>query len=108
MQEMRSGPNYVKVTQLRTLAGRGNFVAGIVPTWRPFLQQLFAAIYERTPGEILGHVFKARVSHALAWLAAFLAGSNGTLERTFTVASWLREDAAAEVYLDASPWGFGA
>ena len=33
--------------------------------------------------------------------------SNGSLERVFTVAAWLREDAVAEMYLDASPWGLG-
>ena len=73
-----------------------------------FLQQIFAAIYQRTPGETSGHVFKARVAHALDWLAAFLSGAGGMLERTFTVAALLREDAVAEVLLDASPWGLGA
>ena len=41
-------------------------------------------------------------------MAAFLFVSEGTLERTFTVAAWLREDAVAELLLDASPWGLGA
>ena len=35
-------------------------------------------------------------------------GSDGTLERTFTVAAWLREDTVAELFVDASPWGLGA
>ncbi len=44
VRELRAGPNLVKESCLRALAGRGNFVAGVVPTWRFFLQQLYAAI----------------------------------------------------------------
>jgi len=40
IQEMRAGPNLTKIALLRSLAGRGNFISGLVPTWCFFLQQI--------------------------------------------------------------------
>ena len=44
----------------------------------------------------------------LTWVRAFLKGSNGELERRFTLDAYLNKGEHITVTTDASPWGLGA
>lgn len=100
-------------TRLRSLAGRLAFLAGLVPTVRPFLRPLWkecapgapAAVREqRTLPPTLVQV--ARFRHGLRWCAAFLREVAGPLVRTIPLVADSPQPCLV-VATDASPWGLG-
>ena len=89
---------------LRSYCGKLSFVAGMVPTLRPFLGMVWAALSSRSklPSSLV-HCRQFRV--ALDWLLALLRQVRGPLVRVFPfVEHW----APVGDYLatDACPWGF--
>ena len=53
-------------------------------------------------------VWRSAVEVPLRWMRAFLAGTHGTLSRTYTLAAYLQEGDQYAVVTDASPLGLGA
>ena len=53
-------------------------------------------------------VWRTAIDVPLRWMAAFLAGTAGTLSRTYTLAAYLHEGDKVTVVTDASPAGTGA
>ena len=74
----------VSVRRLRSYAGILSFFAEMVPLFRPFLASILAAL----PGTNVDGRQMTRLVHtkwirqALLWFRAFLAGVQGSLERT--------------------------
>ena len=121
--------NTVGVRALRSYCGSVSFVAGLVPTLRPFLTMVWGALTSASGGvaiEETSHnvrssnatsskarkrglpchlVHTKQCAHALSWLLAFLSRQRGSISRSFTYKpdkdSWLT------IATDASPWGFG-
>ena len=98
----------VGVRRLRSYAGILSFSAGMVPLIRPFLASIWAAF----PGtnvdgrQITRRVHIKRIRRAFLWFRAFLAGVQGSFERTYP----LRPESVSRRYhvvTDASPWGIG-
>ena len=89
---------------LRSFCGKLSFVAGMLPTLRPFVRMVWAALAStsRLPAGIL-HV--RRLAVALQWLAALFAGVHGPLIRAFTTHQ-VRASDGDYIATDASPWGF--
>ena len=118
--------NKVSARFLRSLAGKLNFIAGIVPKLRPFLASIWAAIAGPThpsedeekslasaPGHcsssdrVVGHlVWTKSCKQGLVWCEAFLRGCHGGLRRHFRVRPPGADDTLT-VSVDASPWGIG-
>ncbi len=80
------------ITGARSLAGELSWVAGIIPTIRPFVNMIWAAVYElgrqsagdSRPGRHLrpdGSVLAKMVQLPLLWLQKFLEGHHGGLSR---------------------------
>ena len=107
------------ISGARSLAGELSWVAGIVPTVRPFVNMLWAAIYsmahqhqaaERGKSKARirpdGSVLASMVKLPLTWMAKFLQGEHGGLKRTRLV-----QDRTAEIKwilrTDASTTGCG-
>jgi hypothetical protein len=101
--------------QFRVLAGKINFVAGLVPVLRPFLAPLWKACSQsirkprkrsasRALPKHLVHVHRFRED--LAWLSAFFPEQRGSLRRTYYAAP--EQSPVLHVVGDASPWGMGA
>ena len=117
--------NTVPSRQVRKLAGRGSFVAGLVPVIAPFLRSLWATGAKhaegsagdtpvRTPCAENGRgrplprhlVFVSQIKRDLSWLTAFLSRQRGTLIREHL---WVPPPARhrLRICVDASPWGIG-
>ena len=93
---------------LRSYAGVLSFFAGMVLLFRLFLASIWAAL----PGtkadsrQIARRVHVKRIRRALLWFREFLAGVQGSFERTYP----LRPESVSRRYhvvTDASPWGIG-
>ena len=74
--------NLVSGAELLSLAGRANHVATLVYTWRPFLDQLWAAVSGTKPSNApAGKVWIKSVLASLTWLLIFLTDEPGHLVR---------------------------
>eukprot|EP00971_Amphidinium_carterae_P351397 6492091-Amphidinium_carterae.2 len=98
--------NTIKVKSLRTLVGKANHLAGIVPLVRPFLAPLWAALHK--PGGPLQSIWTKQIRHALLWLQALLTRNGGQLVRSFPLDSFTRQLRHIVTDVDGSPWGLGA
>ena len=89
---------------LRAFCGKLSFVAGMVPTLRPFVRMVWAALAaaSRLPAGII-HVRRFIV--ALEWLKALFEGLHGPLIRVFNITE-VRADGGDYIATDACPWGF--
>ena len=117
--------NTVPSRDVRKLAGKGSFVAGLVPTLAPFLRSLWATGAKQASGgaddaRVLARptagqrgrplprhlVFVSQIRRDLSWLTAFLSRQRGTLVRDHL---WqeLPETDRLRICVDASPWGIG-
>ena len=113
--------NVVGVRALRSYVGKAVNMASILHVWRPFLDEIWAALRGRGGGQGLEHmgtrnaaesaptgcVWTSQVRPALLWIKAFLEGRQGTIQRVFTLQSYLRMGVQVDIVTDASPWGFG-
>ena len=87
---------------VRRLAGKAEWAAGVVPYMKPFVGPLWAAAAAARGG----FVATARFRHSLRWLSAFLDKERGTHERIYHPHdSYSKHELVME--LDASPWGLG-
>ena len=100
--------NVISIKDLQKLAGRANHIAGGIVVWRPFLQQLWAALAATHGTALMNCVWVKSIRSALLWLKVFLEGTRGTLVRRFTLETWTNVAPDISITLDASPWGVGA
>ena len=105
LNDIMAGGNVVSKKVLRSFAGRANHVAGLLATWRPFLQQVWAVLSDESDNAPAGCAWKSRIDHTLQWIKAFLEGSRGALSRTFHLDDYTGAAPKVELTLDASPWG---
>ena len=109
IQEMLNS-NVVSIKALRSLAGKGNNVAALLYTWRPFLNQLWAALSANethstnAPAQC---VWAKHIFSSLSWLLAFIRRQKGTISRTFSYHSCFGLTAPVTITTDASIWGCG-
>ena len=100
--------NVVGHKRLLSLAGKLGNIARLLTAWRPFLQEIWAALYDPDESAPSGCVWTRRFRPALAWFLAFLQGTHQGLVRPFDLQHYLEDDNSLEIVLDASPWGMGA
>jgi hypothetical protein len=114
------GSNVVRTKALRSLCGKGAFIAGLVTVIRPFVAELWAALADASARDQAldsssravrrsrpsGTVWRKQIQHALVWLSAFIAQAEQRLIRSFPVCEASRTRLA--FWTDASPWGVGA
>ena len=96
----------IPLKKMQAFAGKANHVANLLYGWRPFIDELWAAIYSRSAIES-GRVWTKQVATTLAWLQLFLDGHKGSLTRSWRFHEYLHPRAPGTLYLDASPWGLG-
>ena len=89
---------------LASHVGRLSHVASIINYLRPFLAELYAALYAGDTS----YVWRKQIQHALDWIQAFMHDEGASLSRTYKVATYLGKGQAIEINMDASPWGLGA
>ena len=74
--------NVITRKDLQRLAGWANHVAGMIPVWRPFLQELWGALAGDGGNAPPNCIWTSQIKLVLAWLDLFLRGVRGTLVRT--------------------------
>jgi hypothetical protein len=123
ISEMTSG-NLVGVKKLRTFAGKASFIAALVIIWRPFLNEIWAALSSanssRTGTAPRNCVWLSQISSSLTWMSAFLApernedfeynddGTNAGIRRVWFLEAYLGRGPRICLTWDASPFGLGA
>ena len=107
MDEIQQAPGgQAQRALVRTLAGRGSWVGGLLPQVRTFIRQVWAALTSSTAASKSGRVFVRQMAPALAWLRAFAEQSEGAFMRDVYLID--RSAPGAVIEVDASPWGGGA
>jgi hypothetical protein len=99
-----SKSNMIQKKLLASHVGRLSHVASIINYLRPFLAELYAALYAGDTS----YVWRKQIQHALDWIQAFMHDEGASLSRTYKVATYLGKGQAIEINMDASPWGLGA
>jgi hypothetical protein len=99
--------NMVKRKELRSAIGKVMHIASLIPTIRPFVSQMYGALYSSCNGPTESSVWTKQVEHSLTWLLAFLHESDSKLERHFDLQTYLGRGTEVVLCLDASPWGLG-
>ena len=98
--------NYIRLKDLRSFTGKVTHIASLVILVRPFLAELYAALYSEEAART-GYVWTRQSKHTLVWIAALLAEENFVLERRFTLDAFQGVGTSVVMCLDASPWGLG-
>jgi hypothetical protein len=101
--------NVVALKLLRSYAGKVMHVASLIFTVRPFLSDIYGALYSDIAASTapVGCIWTLQVEHALLWLFALLTNEVGSLTRCYELSSYLGTGKTVELNLDASPWGMG-
>jgi hypothetical protein len=102
---MRS--NMIRRKELRSAIGKVMHIASLIPTVRPFVSQMYGALYSESSGPAANTVWTKQVEHSLSWLVAFLRESDTKLERHFDLRTYQGMGTEVVICLDASPWGLG-
>ena len=105
--------NVVPIKALRSFAGKCSHVASMIPTWKPFLGCLWAALASSDDSASTSRapkntVWTQQIRHALDWIQAFVMQHEGTLCRTYLLRAYCRTGVKVRIIFDASPFGLGA
>jgi hypothetical protein len=96
--------NMIPKKLLASHVGRLSHVGSVISFIRPFLAELYAALYA---GET-AYVWRKQIQHAIDWIQAFMSDEGLCLSRTYKVSTYLGKGPAVEINMDASPSGLGA
>ena len=128
--------NVCSLKEIRSFAGAVNHVASLLWGWRPFLEELWAAISAPKQatmpaanttsstkrggrrkkkakdkrvrsGAPPNCIWKTQIIQTLLWIDTFLAGDMGLLSRTWSLDQYIAVAADLTFSFDASPWGIG-
>ena len=101
--------NVVSVKALRTYVGKAMSIASVIFTWRPFLNQIFAAIHSDGDSTASnGCIWLRQIEHSLLWFKAFFTSLKHHLVRTWPLDGFLNAGPHVVIIWDASPFGIGA
>jgi hypothetical protein len=100
--------NIISLKELHSFVGKVNHAAGLLPTLRPFIQPLWAALHDKDFSNAPnGTIWKRQIDQALTWLSVFFRDSAPGIVRRFDLKAFQRIGPTVEVGTDASPWGLG-
>ena len=105
--EQALGGNVIPVKSLRTLIGKCMSIASVIYVWKPFIQELYAALHGPTQAPA-GCVWVKQIRPALVWLMAFLKAEAGAIRRQYSVHQFRPPVIRIQITWDASPYGMGA
>ena len=99
--------NVIPIKKLRTVIGKCMSFASVIYVWRPFVQELYAALHGPThaPNNC---IWTKQVKHAINWILAFLTEEAGSIRRVYSVEQYYTASIRVQITWDASPWGMGA
>ena len=75
---------YITHKDLTSQIDEAMHIASLVPTVRPFLNELYAALHDKNrTGPTAHSVWAKQIVHSITWLLALLQRNRGTLTRTY-------------------------
>ena len=104
--EILNGRGMVDAKTLRTFAGRGSWMGGLLPQLRPFYRQFWGALAAPGHDKKKELVYVRQVEPSVKWLMELAKANNHGFSRTVCVAE--RGYWGPTMAADASPWGGGA
>lgn len=109
LTEEAMATNVVAVKWLRSYIGKANSFASVLVFWRPFLQDLWGALYamDGASNAPVGCIWRTQIDIPLRWIAAFLDGVSGAMHRLYSLSTFCGLGPAVMMTFDASPWGAG-
>ena len=99
--------NVVSIKALRSLAGKLCNAARLLTAWRPFLNDIWAALTAPTGNAPRGTVWVRQILPAVRWFIAFLQCEGALIMRPFLFQAYVLPASRIVFTLDASPWGYG-
>ena len=100
--------NVTSCKVLRSYVGKAMYIASTIYTWRPFLSQLFAALFPaQGTNAPKGCVWTKQIVMPIKWILAFLHSLHSHRVRTWNVENYRRTGPRVTIIWDASPVGFG-
>ena len=99
--------NTISRKKLRSYVGKLMHIASVVQQVRPFLTDLYGALYAKSGNAPRGLIWTKQIWPVLCWMNALLATSSGKIVRKYDLAPYLRQGRQVTMDLDASPWGIG-
>ena len=105
--------NVISLSDLKTYAGKCQSFSGVIPSWRPFIHDLYGVIYQDASGALSSKaprncVWTLQILHVLKWIKAFLFRQTGATKRVYRIDAYFWKGTQLKLTLDASPWGLGA
>eukprot|EP00971_Amphidinium_carterae_P128362 2542827-Amphidinium_carterae.1 len=100
--------NVLPLRLLRQLTGKVESFASLLFAWRPFANELHAAIHDEMARRTapMNCCWTDQVRPALSWFTSFLTEANGHIERDYLYTAFNKRDQLV-ILTDASPWGVG-
>ena len=99
--------NTISRKKLRSYVGKLMHIASVVQQVRPFLADLYGALYAKAGNAPRGLIWTKQIWPVLCWMNAMLATSSGKIVRKYDLAPYLKQGRQVTMDLDASPWGIG-
>ena len=100
--------NVLPLKELHSLLGKLGHCASLLVVMRPFLEPLWAALYDVTPSSAPANtVWVKQILSSLRWFNAFFTEPNKPLMRFYSLDAYLRRGTIVEIGTDASPYGMG-
>ena len=101
--------NVVSLKWLRSYIGKANSFASVLVFWRPFLQDLWGALYSTgtSTNAPAGCLWRSQIDAPLRWIGAFLDGLTGSMVRELPLSTFRGLGPQLTMTFDASPWGAG-
>jgi len=93
--------------KLRSYVGKLMHIASVVQQLRPFLTDIYAALYSKASNAPRGHIWTKQMLPVLVWVNALLSNGVGKLVRRYDLAPYMGTGRQVTMDLDASPWGIG-
>eukprot|EP00435_Cladocopium_sp_Y103_P060722 s646_g22.t1 len=100
--------NVVPKKLLRTIIGKAMSIASVIFCWRPFIQELYTALYVKDTNAPRECIWTKQVHHTILWLLTFLRGEMAGIRRTYTIRAFNKQLPLVTITWDASPFGMGA
>ena len=97
--------NLIQRKVLHSLVGKLNHVAGLLVVVRPYLEPLWAALYQGARNKAT--IWTKQVAMELHWFQVLFSSRSLPIIRTFTLAAFQRTGVLIEIGTDASLWGMG-
>ena len=99
--------NVISKKVLRTIIGKAMSIASVLYCWRPFIQELYTALYAKDTHAPVGCVWIKQIRHSFVWILTFLKDEQTGIVRKYSLKNFSMSLPMVTITWDASPFGMG-